>query len=106
MEIFQDFGYKGETKKRAILWNHDLDLGGLCKSDLELAWETDDWEKKFICRTRLNSVGRCVMIEESKLYSFFTHTISDPFPLRFNLKEPNTFGEHFSTLFLLKLYSP
>lgn len=75
MEIFQDFGYKGEMKKRAILWNHDLDLGGLCKSDLELAWETDDWEKKFICRTRLNSVGRCVMIEESKLYSFSTHTI-------------------------------
>lgn len=39
------------------------------------------------------------------LLIFYSHN-SDPFPLRFNLKEPNTFGEHFSTLFLLKLYSP
>lgn len=39
------------------------------------------------------------------LLIFYSHN-SDPFPLRFNLKGPNTFGEHFSTLFLLKLYSP
>lgn len=39
------------------------------------------------------------------LLIFYSHN-SDPFPLRFNLKGPNTVGEHFSTLFLLKLYSP
>lgn len=32
------------------------------------------------------------------LLIFYSHN-SDPFPLRFNLKEPNTFGEHFSTSF-------
>lgn len=62
-------------KKRVILWNYDFDFGGFGKSDFEFVWEIDDWEKNFICRIRLKSVGRCVMIEESKFYLFFIYII-------------------------------